>query len=77
MDPLAAVSGADSLAKIQQLKSSAAAAAADPLAAVEGVKQKLQVPSPSADPLSLVTGVRRGCQAASLRHIGDRTQLCQ
>ena len=48
MDPLAAVSGADPVAKIQQLKSSAAA---DPLAAVEGVEQKLKVPSPPADPL--------------------------
>ena len=51
MDSLAAVSGADPLAKIQHLKSSAAGAAADPLAAVEGVEQKLKVPSPPADPL--------------------------
>ena len=73
MDSLAAVSGADPLAKLQQLKSSAAAAAADPLAAVEKLEQQLKVPSPPADPLSLVTGARRGCQAVSLRHIGDRT----
>ena len=51
MDSLAAVSGADPLAKIQHLKPSAAGAAADPLAAVEGVEQKLKVPSPPADPL--------------------------
>ena len=58
-------------------QSSAAAAAADPSAAVEWVGQKLKVPSPPADPLSLVTGVKRGCQAASLRHIGDRKKFCQ
>ena len=58
MDSLAAVSGADPLAKIQHLKSSAAGA----LAAVEGVEQKLKVPSPPADPL-LKEGQRSGRRA--------------